>query len=256
MLHRPYEQMYAACEPPFQKAESAFSLRNLRSHFRAPVFLHPQACNCYYTVYGPVCQYIFRKIFAKNGKNRRISRFGCENRRFFLKILLISSKFCRGLGQAAQRGYAKTAAACDAEKPASLCCAISRAGVRQRTAVPFRKGTPAKRSVPVRGLLLRMAQPGAGAACTATAAAAACAAPFAFAHAACYDGRKYHSNQCRDQDGGNVHKSISFDVISSEKRILCLKPVSASSFCQNRLWMQRDPAARRLVSSNLRLSLA
>lgn len=61
----------------------------------APAMPQPQACNCYYTVYAPVCQYIFCNIFANNRKNRPFSHFYGKNQRFFFKILPNSPKFCR-----------------------------------------------------------------------------------------------------------------------------------------------------------------
>ena len=61
-------------QPANCRRAGAFSLQNLRSH-SAPVMPQPQACNCYYTGYGAVCQYIFCKIFTKNQKNRQISPF-------------------------------------------------------------------------------------------------------------------------------------------------------------------------------------
>ena len=90
--------MYAACGSAFSESgKRVFSAKPPISFSRAR-FLHPQACNCYYTVYGPVCQYIFRKIFAQNAKNRRISAFWVRKRAVFLKNPLDFFQILPGFG--------------------------------------------------------------------------------------------------------------------------------------------------------------
>lgn len=98
MLHRPYEQMYAACEPPFQKAENAFSLRNLRSHFRAPVFF--ASASMQLLLYGvwPRLSIHFSQNFCKKREKPPNFAFFMRKRAVFLKNPLDFFQILPGFG--------------------------------------------------------------------------------------------------------------------------------------------------------------